>query len=91
MENHTLAQSAHACDMSDIWTRLPANDNAPGRGGPKGDRWRWLIERLKAIDMGLAMFAAKERLRGVTCEAFCVLFLQGAKLAGWECLEDWEG
>jgi len=86
-----MAQAAHAIVTSADWTRTPANDNDPRRGDTQGDRWRWLIERLKAIDMGLAVFAAKERLRGVECEAFCILFLRGAKLAGWECVEDWEG
>lgn len=86
-----MAQAAHAVTTSDSRIRQPANDNDGGHRGAQGDRWHWLIERLKAIDMGLAVFAAKERLKGVKCEAFCILFLRGAKLAGWECLEDWEG
>ena len=85
-----MAQTVHAIATPVNATRPAANDDRPARTATQGDKWNWLIERLKAIDKALAVFAAKERLKGVKCEAFCILLLRGAKLAGWEGLEDWE-
>jgi hypothetical protein len=85
-----MADAAHVSNAPGDCVRFPANDNVPGHGDAKGDRWRWLIERLKMIDSGLAVFAAKERLKGMKCEAFCILLLRGARRAGWECLDGWE-
>lgn len=86
-----MAQAAHAITTSGHWFRQPANDNDRRPGGTDADRWHWLIERFKAIDTALAVFAAKERLKGVKCQAFCMRFLRGAQLAGWDCVLDCEG
>ncbi len=86
-----MAQTVHAIATPLNATRPAANEDRPARNATQGDKWNWLIERLKTIDKALAVFAAKERLKGVKCEAFCMLLLRGAELAGWESLEDWEG
>jgi hypothetical protein len=83
-----MAQSARAIVPAEIWFRPPANDNDSRPGDTDGDRWRWLIERIKTIDTPMAIVATRSRLRGMRCEDFCSQFLRGAKIAGWDCLED---
>ena len=83
-----MAVPALTSTLLDVWTRRPANDNDSRPGDTEGDRWRWLIEHLKTIDTPIAVFAAQSRLRGMRCEDFCLLVLDGAKLAGWECVQD---
>ena len=47
------------------------NDNFNLPPGKDGDRWRWVIDRLKSVSMCLAVYAAQERLRGKNVDAFC--------------------
>ena len=86
-----MAQFATATATADVWSRPLANDNHARPGDTDGDRWQWLISHFKNIDVSLAIVATRSRLSGMRCEDFCAMFLRGAKSAGWEWLEDWDG
>lgn len=53
---------------------IVANDNEQGPP-TKGDRWPWLINRLREINEPLGVCAAQYRLEGMVVEEFCEIML----------------
>jgi len=74
-ENSTPAPDAHvsafAQQLGFLARERPSAETNDNFGNTEGDKWRWLIERLKGVHMPLAIYAAQKRLSGMGVHVFC--------------------
>ena len=85
-----MSRGAMAFAVAGVGFRPAANDNDVGRGDSEADRWRWLIERLKAIHPPSAILASALRLEGMSVDAFTRDMRRAMKQCGWPQAEDLE-
>jgi hypothetical protein len=83
-------QAALALDTFDHGRRQAANDNDRGPGDTEGDRWRWIIERLKSIHMPAAVLAATFRLEGMSVDEYGRHMRRAIKACGWPQAQDFD-
>jgi len=83
-----MSQAALALEIREGGHGPAANDNERGPGDTEGDRWRWLIERLKTIHMPAAVLAATFKLEGMSVEEYIGHMRHAMKTCGWPQAEE---